>query len=139
MGIIAYVIFGLIAGSIANFIEPGKAQGGILGSIVLGIIGAVVGGFLGQQLFGVGVSGFNITSEDIKKDYYTIRKELEQFSKSLIEKKEILLLTKKDLISEKEIQQKIKIAKKLNPDVLTVSVVDEISIQRIKDFINNQK
>lgn len=61
MTIIYWVIFGLIAGSIANFIAPGS-KGGILGSIVLGILGAVVGGYLGQMFFGVGVTGFNLMS-----------------------------------------------------------------------------
>ncbi len=61
-GLLFYIIFGLIAGSIANFIDPNPSAGGILGSIVLGILGAVVGGYLGSMLFGVGVSGFNISS-----------------------------------------------------------------------------
>ena len=61
MTIIYWVIFGLIAGAIANFIAP-SSQGGIVGSIVLGIIGAVVGGYLGQKFFGVGVTGFNVMS-----------------------------------------------------------------------------
>lgn len=61
MSIIYWVVFGLIAGSIANFIAP-SSKGGIIGSIILGIIGAVVGGYLGQTFFGVGVTGFNIMS-----------------------------------------------------------------------------
>lgn len=61
MSIISWIIFGLIAGSIANFLAP-ASQGGIIGSIILGIIGAVVGGYLGQMFFGVGVTGFNLMS-----------------------------------------------------------------------------
>lgn len=61
MTIIYWIIFGLIAGGVANFISP-SSKGGILGSIVLGIIGAVVGGYFGQKLFGVGVTGFNLPS-----------------------------------------------------------------------------
>jgi uncharacterized membrane protein YeaQ/YmgE (transglycosylase-associated protein family) len=61
MSILYWIVFGLIAGSIANFISP-SAQGGIIGSIILGIIGAVVGGYLGQMFFGVGVTGFNVSS-----------------------------------------------------------------------------
>ncbi len=61
MTIIYWIIFGLIAGAIANFIAP-SSQGGIIGSIVLGIIGAVVGGYLGQRFFGVGITGFNLMS-----------------------------------------------------------------------------
>lgn len=61
MDIIFWMFFGLIAGSIANFISP-SSQGGIVGSIVLGIIGAIVGGYLGQRFLGIGVTGFNLTS-----------------------------------------------------------------------------
>lgn len=61
MTIIYWIVFGLIAGSIANFITP-SSQGGILGSIILGIIGAVVGGYLGERFFGVGITGFNLMS-----------------------------------------------------------------------------
>ena len=61
MSIIYWIIFGLIAGSLANFLAP-SSQGGIVGSIVLGIIGAVVGGYLGERFFGVGVTGFNVMS-----------------------------------------------------------------------------
>ena len=59
--IIAWIVFGLIAGSIANFIAP-NSRGGLVGTIVLGIVGAVVGGYLGQLFFGVGVTGFNLIS-----------------------------------------------------------------------------
>ena len=61
MSILYWIIFGLIAGSIANFLAP-NSHGGILGSIVLGIIGAIVGGYLGQRFFGVDVTGFNLMS-----------------------------------------------------------------------------
>ena len=61
MSILYWIIFGLVAGSIANFISP-SSQGGIIGSIILGIIGAVVGGYLGERFFGVGVTGFNVMS-----------------------------------------------------------------------------
>jgi uncharacterized membrane protein YeaQ/YmgE (transglycosylase-associated protein family) len=61
MSFIYWIVFGLIAGTIANFISP-SSQGGIVGSIVLGIVGALVGGYLGERFFGVGVSGFNVMS-----------------------------------------------------------------------------
>jgi len=61
MSILYWTIFGLISGSIANFIIPGS-RGGIVGSIVLGIVGAIIGGFLGERFFGVGVTGFNVMS-----------------------------------------------------------------------------
>jgi uncharacterized membrane protein YeaQ/YmgE (transglycosylase-associated protein family) len=62
MSILYWIVFGLIAGSIANFIDPKPAYGGILGSMVLGIVGAIVGGWIGSTFLGVGVSGFDLSS-----------------------------------------------------------------------------
>lgn len=62
MNIVAWIVFGLIVGIIANIIDPRPAQGGVLGAIVLGIVGAIVGGFIGNWIFGVGVTGFNLPS-----------------------------------------------------------------------------
>jgi len=63
MNIILWIVFGLIAGSIANFLDPHPSSGGILGSIVLGIVGAIVGGFIANALFGLDAgAGFNLTS-----------------------------------------------------------------------------
>ncbi|MBD1837485.1 GlsB/YeaQ/YmgE family stress response membrane protein [Coleofasciculus sp. FACHB-64] len=52
MGIIAWIVLGLIAGAIAKAIYPGHQGGGILATMVLGILGALVGGYLGQVLLG---------------------------------------------------------------------------------------
>ena len=54
MGILAWVILGLLAGAIARAIYPGHQGLGILGTMVLGIIGAVVGGFIANAVIGVG-------------------------------------------------------------------------------------
>ena len=63
MGIIAWIIFGLIAGVIAKLIMPGRDGGGFILTCVLGIVGAVVGGWL-ATMFGIGgsISGFNLHS-----------------------------------------------------------------------------
>ncbi len=50
MGILGWVIFGLVVGALAKFVMPGKDPGGIIVTIILGIVGAVVGGFLGRLL-----------------------------------------------------------------------------------------
>ncbi|AFZ35764.1 hypothetical protein Sta7437_2216 [Stanieria cyanosphaera PCC 7437] len=52
MGIIAWIVLGLIAGAIAKLIYPGSQGGGIFATIGLGILGALVGGYLGQVLLG---------------------------------------------------------------------------------------
>ena len=63
MGIIAWIIFGLIAGVIAKLIMPGRDGGGFILTCILGVVGAVVGGWL-ATMFGIGgdVSGFNLHS-----------------------------------------------------------------------------
>ncbi|AST68423.1 MULTISPECIES: GlsB/YeaQ/YmgE family stress response membrane protein [Kosakonia] len=63
MGILAWILFGLIAGVIAKFIMPGRDGGGFILTCVLGIVGAVVGGWL-ATMFGYGgdITGFNMHS-----------------------------------------------------------------------------
>jgi len=62
VNILSWILFGLIVGIVANAIDPNPNRGGVLGSILLGIVGALVGGFLANLIFGVTVTGFNLTS-----------------------------------------------------------------------------
>jgi len=62
MSVIGWIVFGLIAGVIANAIDPRPSSGGIVGAIVLGIVGAMTGGFLANLLLGVDITGFNLAS-----------------------------------------------------------------------------
>jgi uncharacterized membrane protein YeaQ/YmgE (transglycosylase-associated protein family) len=50
MGILGWIIFGLIVGALAKLVMPGRDPGGIVVTILLGIVGAVVGGFIGRAL-----------------------------------------------------------------------------------------
>lgn len=50
MGILSWILFGLVAGVIAKLIMPGKDPGGFIVTILLGIAGAFLGGFLGRAL-----------------------------------------------------------------------------------------
>ena len=54
LGILAWIVMGLIAGLIAKVIMPGKDPGGVLITTLLGIVGAVIGGFIGRGLLGYG-------------------------------------------------------------------------------------
>ncbi|HAF08894.1 MAG TPA: GlsB/YeaQ/YmgE family stress response membrane protein [Chloroflexi bacterium] len=56
MGIIGWIIIGLIAGAIARWIMPGPDPMGWLGTMALGIVGSLVGGTLLNLLFGGGLS-----------------------------------------------------------------------------------
>lgn len=62
MGILSWIIFGLIAGALAKWIMPGDDPGGIIVTILIGVVGAFVGGYVGT-LLGLGtVSGFDVRS-----------------------------------------------------------------------------
>jgi uncharacterized membrane protein YeaQ/YmgE (transglycosylase-associated protein family) len=62
MGILSWIVMGLIVGVVAKLIMPGKDPGGFIVTILLGIAGSFVGGFLGL-LLGLGAfTGFNMGS-----------------------------------------------------------------------------
>ena len=62
MGIMSWVVFGLLAGIFARCIMPGKEHMGIFMTMILGIIGALIGGVASTALGFGKVSGFNIYS-----------------------------------------------------------------------------
>ncbi|MGH7445500.1 MAG: GlsB/YeaQ/YmgE family stress response membrane protein [Longimicrobiales bacterium] len=63
MGILSWILFGLIAGAVAKLIMPGKDPGGCLVTVAIGILGALLGGFLSTELLDWGsVTGFNFRS-----------------------------------------------------------------------------
>ena len=53
MGIIGYLLLGLIAGAIAKAILPGRAGGGWVVTLVIGVVGALLGDFIGGAIFNV--------------------------------------------------------------------------------------
>ncbi|HNV00167.1 MAG: GlsB/YeaQ/YmgE family stress response membrane protein [Verrucomicrobia bacterium] len=62
MGILSWIVLGLIIGALAKLIMPGKDPGGVIVTILLGIAGGFVGGYLGS-IAGLGrVTGFDIRS-----------------------------------------------------------------------------
>jgi uncharacterized membrane protein YeaQ/YmgE (transglycosylase-associated protein family) len=58
MGILGFLILGLIAGAIAKAILPGRQGGGCVVTMVLGVVGAILGGWIGSLIFGGGLSEF---------------------------------------------------------------------------------
>ena len=62
IGIISWIVVGLIAGVLAKLIMPGRDPGGFLLTIIIGMIGALVGGFVVQLLGGTGLTGFSLWS-----------------------------------------------------------------------------
>lgn len=56
MGILGWIVLGLVVGAIARAIMG--SESGWLGNLVLGVVGALLGGFLGQLFFNVDLGGF---------------------------------------------------------------------------------
>ena len=74
-----------------------------------------------------------------EKDYETIRKELGSYNKALLEKPEYLFLTKSDLVEEKTLKEKLAVLKKINKNVMAVSIIDSESMKKIQKILNGIK
>jgi len=61
VGLIGWIVLGLIAGAIAKLIMPGDDPGGIIVTIIIGIVGAIVGGYIAKAIgFGSGKQFFDL-------------------------------------------------------------------------------
>ncbi len=61
MGIVTWLVLGLIAGALAKLVYPGRQGGGIFATIGLGILGSFVGGYIGHALLGSGATAGSLT------------------------------------------------------------------------------
>jgi uncharacterized membrane protein YeaQ/YmgE (transglycosylase-associated protein family) len=62
MGIVSWLVVGLIAGLLAKNFVPGEGPGGLVGDVIVGIVGAFVGGWLFNFFGHIGVTGLNLYS-----------------------------------------------------------------------------
>lgn len=62
MGILSWIILGLLAGMIARLIMPGRQRGGCILTTLLGVVGALIGGFIGQRMGYGGIEEFSWSS-----------------------------------------------------------------------------
>lgn len=76
--------------------------------------------------------------QDFLKAYKVVRTEFEKYNPLLLEKPEIVLITKKDLVSEIDLEKKIKPLKKLKLKILTSLIYDESSLQTLVKQIQTQ-
>ena len=75
----------------------------------------------------------DITNEDLENTYQQVKKELKSYNKELLNKKEIIVLNKTDLLDENEVKKIIKnFSKNKNSEVITLSTVEKSSISKIK-------
>jgi len=125
-------------------LEPnlGALSGGIILADIPGLIeGASGGRGLGTKFLRhikrtkVLFHCLSLESENLGKDYAIIRRELGEYDEDMLKKEEIILLTKSDLISPKELDEKKKLLKKINPDILVVSIHDWDSLEELKKKI----
>lgn len=62
VGLLTWIVFGLIAGAIAKLLMPGKDPGGCIVTMAIGVVGALLGGFVATMLGFGGISGFDLRS-----------------------------------------------------------------------------
>jgi len=62
VGIILWIVFGTLSGSVARLLMPGPDRLGFFGTVLVGVAGALAGGVLGSMTGGGGVSGFDFRS-----------------------------------------------------------------------------
>ncbi len=77
----------------------------------------------------------DVENIDPIKTYEVVRKEFAEYNKLLLEKSEIILLTKTDLAEPEEIEKKLNLLKKLKKEVLAVSVYDDSSIGKLEKML----
>lgn len=124
-------------------LEPnlGELDGKIIADIPGLIEGASLGKGLGlkflKHIEKVSLIVHCLSSEDSnpEKRYQEIRNELNNFNPKLLEIPEIILLTKTDLLTEKEIQSRLTILKKLKKKVLAVSILESNTLDKLKELL----
>ena len=77
-------------------------------------------------------------SVDPIKDYKVVRRELELYNDKMKDKPEVIVLTKVDLVSQEEKEEKLKLLSKVNAKVVPISVLDDELIKNFKDYLSNE-
>lgn len=124
-------------------LEPnlGAWEGKIIADIPGLIEGASAGKGLGIKFLkhiekvGLLIHCIAANSENVAQDYQTVIGELASFNPEIVKKKEIILLTKADLVSKVEIQKKARILKKFKKEILAVSIHDWDSLEKLKQIL----
>ena len=75
----------------------------------------------------------SLENEDPIAVYKIVRKELGQYDKTLLDKKEIVILTKTDMVNEANVTNIIKQMKKINANMYTVSMYDDEAIKIVRE------
>jgi GTP-binding protein len=77
----------------------------------------------------------SLENEDLLAAYKTIRQEIERFDKNILSKREVVVLTKTDLVDEARLKEALRAMQEVCPDVLTVTVYDDNSVKKLKEAL----
>lgn len=80
----------------------------------------------------------DVTQDNPVNVYKIVRKEFEQFNPELLDKTEVIILTKTDIVDDKEVEKKVKIMEKLKKQVIPVSVIDDSSLKKLQRIFIEQ-
>ena len=119
---------------------------GVLGGLIIADIPGLIEGASGGKGLGIKflkhvektkvlVHCIDIQSESLSKDYQTIRSELKAYNESLINKPEIILITKADLVDEKTREARLRLIKKLNNNSFLISIYSNEQLSNFKKVI----
>ncbi len=75
-------------------------------------------------------------SDDVARDYKTVRNELKSYDPALVKKHEVVFLTKSDMVTPKELAEKMKALKKLKIDAIPLSILEAESMGHVKKALN---
>ncbi len=75
-------------------------------------------------------------SDDVARDYAIIREELTKYNPALAKKDEQLILSKADMLEPAEVKKKLTKLKKLNKNVIALSIIDDESLEQVKKILN---
>jgi len=127
-------------------LEPhlGVLYGAVLADIPGLIEGASGGKGLGHKFLkhikrtGILLHCVSLESDDVVRDYDTIRAELEAYSHELSGKPEIILATKSDIVSNDELAEKIILLKTKNPEIIPVTILDDGVVKKLVERLTKK-
>jgi GTPase len=76
-------------------------------------------------------------SDDVVRDYDVVRNELAAFNPELLDKTEYVFLSKADMTSPDDVEEKIKKIKKKNKNTIGISVIDDASLKHVRTLLNS--
>jgi GTPase len=77
----------------------------------------------------------SVENEDPLATYQVVRKELELYNEDIIKKPEVILLTKVDMVSPEEANQKLQALRSVSPEVLAVSAIDDKLLAKLGEYL----